>query len=288
MHIKTVDFFSENAPKDFTESIHETGFAILSNHTVDQSLVSDVLNEWKEYFAQETDVKLKDLPEKGRQDGYFPFKIEKAKDNPYSNLMEYFHYYKHRGLPEGLSNKTEKLYSMMESVALKLAEWLDDNTPTDIRAQFETSIPEMLKDSSNSVMRIIHYPPLDGSEDPGEVRAAEHEDICMITLICGATSKGLQVKDKAGNWHELTPSADQIAVNAGDMLQQLTNGFYKSTTHRVVNPEGEDFSQPRYSLPFFFHPWPEAKIGDGMTAKEFLRQRLIDNKVFDEDAELEL
>ena len=55
-------------------------------------------------------------------------------------------------------------------------------------------------------------------------------------------------------WKAITPEADEIVVNVGDMLQRLTNNFLRSTTHRVVNPPREEWHLPRLSIPFFLHP----------------------------------
>ena len=286
MYVRTVDFTANNACDEFTKSIHETGFAVIKNHPISQDLIDQVLDEWQAFFKD--DKKHSYLPEPGKQDGYFPYKIENAKGSEYSNLMEYFHYFQQCGLPEGMSEVTKKLFTQMQNVALTLVDWLDEMTPKETSKNFEMPIREMVKDSPNSLMRIIHYPPLDGSETPGEIRAGEHEDIDLITLICGATTEGLQAKDNEGNWHAVRASADMIVVNAGDMLQELSQGYYRSTTHRVINPEGAVNNKPRYSMPFFFHPWPEVKLSENVIVKDFLKKRLVETGVFDESQDLKV
>ena len=92
------------------------------------------------------------------------------------------------------------------------------------------------------------------------MRAGAHEDINLITLLVGASAAGLEVKSRKGEWVPFTADADTIVVNIGDMLQRLTNHVYPSTTHRVVNPPGEQARQPRYSTPFFLHPNPDFLI----------------------------
>jgi len=111
----------------------------------------------------------------------------------------------------------------------------------------------------NSILRPIHYPPIT-APDVSNVRAGAHEDINLITLLVGASAEGLEVKSHAGEWVPFTAEADTIVVNIGDMLQRLTNHVYPSTTHRVVNPPGENALKPRYSVPFFLHPNPEFLI----------------------------
>jgi isopenicillin N synthase-like dioxygenase len=142
----------------------------------------------------------------------------------------------------------------------------------------------------NSVLRQIHYFPIENPDSvPADaVRAAEHGDINLITLLMGASSDGLQVQRKDGKWLSITALPDQLVVNVGDMLERLTNKKLKSTIHRVVNPPREKMNFSRYSIPFFMHPRSEMDLtclencitGDStkqfedITAGEFLEQRL--------------
>ena len=113
--------------------------------------------------------------------------------------------------------------------------------------------------NGNSILRPIHYPPIT-SEPKNAVRAAEHEDINLITLLMGASADGLQVLNKNGDWISVTALPDQIVVNVGDMLQRLTNNKLKSTTHRVVNPPKEKWGTSRFSIPYFLHPRAEVSL----------------------------
>lgn len=114
-------------------------------------------------------------------------------------------------------------------------------------------------DQGNSILRAIHYPPI--TEEPkSAIRAEQHEDINLITLLVGASAEGLQVLDKNNNWVPVITEGEEIVVNVGDMLQRLTNGYLKSTTHRVVNPPREKWGEPRLSIPFFLHPVSEMDL----------------------------
>jgi isopenicillin N synthase-like dioxygenase len=144
----------------------------------------------------------------------------------------------------------------------------------------------------NSILRPIHYFPI---EDPDSVpadavRAAEHGDINLITLLMGASADGLQVLRRDGKWIPITALPEQLVVNVGDMLERLTNKKLKSTIHRVVNPPRHLMNTPRYSIPFFMHPRSEMnltalpscvdeahpKLWKDITAGEFLNQRLLE------------
>jgi isopenicillin N synthase-like dioxygenase len=148
-------------------------------------------------------------------------------------------------------------------------------------------------DSGNSILRPIHYPPIEADDIPNE-RAGAHEDINLITLLVGASAAGLEVRSRKGEWVPFTADADTIVVNIGDMLQRLTNHVYPSTTHRVVNPPGADARKPRYSVPFFLHPNPDfvidvlpstvtadnpSRYPEPITAQGYLEQRLREIKL---------
>ncbi len=143
---------------------------------------------------------------------------------------------------------------------------------------------KMTKDG-NSILRLLHYPPIPEGTDPRCVRAAAHEDINFITILPAATASGLQLKDRDGQWLDVDSEPDTLIVDVGDMLARLTNDVLPSTTHRVINPQdGKNAS--RYSMPFFMHPHPEAMLsclpscrGAGakyadITGHDFLMQRL--------------
>ena len=144
----------------------------------------------------------------------------------------------------------------------------------------------------NSILRAIHYFPIENPDSvPADaVRAAEHGDINLITLLMGASADGLQVLRRDGKWIPITALPEQIVVNVGDMLSRHTNNKLKSTIHRVVNPPRELMHTSRYSIPFFMHPRTEMDLTclDGCidaenpkaypdtTAGEFLTERLIE------------
>ena len=108
------------------------------------------------------------------------------------------------------------------------------------------------------------------------MRSAPHEDIDLLTILPAASAPGLQARDLQGAWHSIECDPGQLAINAGDMLQMATKGHFPSTTHQVVNPDGEGSRNPRFSMPFFFHPHPHVRLSDKYTAREYLEERLHD------------
>ena len=274
------------------------GFVAIRNHGIPNEVLTDLYREVKNFFDLSERVKMQyDDSMGGGQRGYTGFGKEHAKNRNAGDLKEFWHFgqYTERAtveVPSYPANKVvaelpsfnkagETIYKaleetgiqMLRAIALHLA--LDEN-------YFDDKVRY-----GNSILRAIHYPPITG--DPKDaIRAGEHEDINLITLLVGASADGLEVLNKNGDWIGVTEVEDHIVVNVGDMLQRLTNDQLKSTTHRVVNPPQELWGTPRYSIPFFLHPRPEVLLDclpqciseespkkyEDCSAMEFLIQRL--------------
>lgn len=275
MHVLTVDFKAPDAHELFAKSLIETGFAVVKNHPINMSLVNEAYQDWIEFFAH--DDKFNYMFDKEKQDGYFPLAIaEIAKGHKVKDIKEFYQIYPWGRYPSDVGTATKKLYADLVSLGATLLQWIEDNTPHEISSKFSMPLSKMIQDSDMSMLRILHYPPLAGTEDPGAIRAAAHEDINLITLLPAATTPGLQVKDVNGHWHEVSCDPGTIVVNTGDMLQMCSKNFYKSTTHRVMNPVGEAAKQPRLSMPLFLHPRPDVKLSDKYTSAQYLLERLTE------------
>lgn len=279
MQVLTVDFTQNDAAKMFAESLKNTGFAVIKNHPIDFERVKTVYQEWRDFFA--SDDKNKYLYNKESQDGYYPVSIsETAKGNTVKDIKEFYSYYPWGKYPHNVSDLLKHLYNDLLSVATTLLQWLEVQTVADIREQFSMPLSEMIKASPRSQLRILHYPPLTGKEEEGAVRSAAHEDIDLLTILVAGTTPGLQVKDSQGNWHDVQCDPGTIVVNAGDMLQMCSKGYYCSTTHRVKNPTGEAAKQSRMSMPLFLHPHDHVRLSDTYTAREYLVERLKELGVY--------
>ena len=271
MNIKTIDYNSQTAKKDFFTSLHETGFAVIENHPISKDDLNAIYSSWKNFFN--SDKKNLWLRDPIKQDGYFPFKSENAKSSSYKDLKEFYHVYPWGKVPNELETITRKMYDELNKIGVELLSWLDDEMPKNISNILSEELSKMMMHSEQSLLRILHYPPLEDEVEVGASRAAEHEDINLITLLLAGSEPGLQAKDIDGNWHEIACSAGMISVNNGDMLSLASDGFFPSTPHRVVNPE-ENKNISRFSMPMFLHPRPDVKLKDDFTADQFLQQRL--------------
>jgi len=272
MDVRTVKYTEENAPSIFTQSLHQTGFSILKNHPIDPSLISDVYEEWSMFFSN--GIKEKYLFNKNTQDGFFPFKSENAKGNPNKDLKEFFHFYPWGIFPEELSSKTKTLFNQLVLLTETLLGWIEKESPENVKILFSTPLPDMIDSSRNNLLRIIHYPPLKKNEDRKAMRGAAHEDINLITLLVSGTEPGLQVKDNNGKWHSIICDPGSIAVNTGDMLREVSQGYFPSTTHKVINPKSTEENISRYSMPLFLHPKSTVRLSKKYIAEEYLNERL--------------
>lgn len=285
MNIQVVDFTSNDAAKNFETSLRETGFGVLSNHPIDPKLVTEVYALWERFFT--TDIK--DNPEfafnSKNHTGYIPFELsETAKGNTIKDLKAFYHYYYDWGvIPDFLKEKTDQLCHQLIEMGSTLLRWVEDNAPQSVTSSLSENLTDMIKNSKRSLYRPIYYPPLKGNEPANAIRAAEHEDINFLTLLPAATAKGLQAKARNGEWLPVPCEPGWIIINVGDMLQEASQGYYPSTTHRVVNPEGEDTSKPRMSMPLFLHPRDEVRLSQKHTALSYREERYRELGLLNED-----
>lgn len=277
--------------------IKDYGFIVLKDHEVSPSLLNEAYEILAKLYALPEKKKLSYVSELGGgQRGYTAFGKEHAKGSPVMDLKEFWHvgrevedghpfakYYPKNIWPDDTVPEFkpvfEKLYSQLEKAGIQMMEAL--SYPLQVEKDFFTKMVV----EGNSILRLLHYPPIPEGVDPRCVRAAAHEDINFITILPAATTSGLQLKDRDGTWLDIESDYGTLIVDAGDMLARITNDVIPSTTHRVINPQdGKNAS--RYSMPFFMHPHPEsllsclpscrgagAKYAD-ITAHEFLMQRL--------------
>jgi len=275
MNVDVVDYTAADAPQKFTESLRETGFAVLVDHPLPQQLVQRIYDEWLQFF--DSDDKFKYRFSDDNQDGYFgPDVSETAKGNTVRDLKEFFHVYPWGRYPTEVSDAALEYAEQAKVIANTLLGWVQDNTPPEVTKLFSRPLDQMMEGSTRTLLRVLRYPPLTGSEQPGAVRAASHEDINLLTVLPAANEPGLQVLDTAGNWHEVPCDFGSLVINCGDMLQLASGGYYPSTSHRVMNPTGEGAKRSRLSLPLFLHPADDVVLAEGRTAFSFLQERIAE------------
>ncbi len=246
------------------EAFHDVGFVGVVNHGISKTLIDDFYKYAYEFFRLSTDKKLDyEVRDLAGQRGYTAFGKEHAKQSTVADLKEFFQIGQmvedddpiKKNYPDNIivdevpqfTDNGHQLYKAFEKAGAALLEAISIylNLGTDY---FKPKIH-----NGNSILRAIHYPPIT-TEPASAIRAEQHEDINLITLLVGASAGGLQLQNMDDEWLDIVPGEGEIVVNVGDMLQRLTNDYLKSTTHRVVNPPKELWHTPRLSIPFFLHP----------------------------------
>jgi isopenicillin N synthase-like dioxygenase len=274
--IDLADFLSNDAQRkqDFVNALgkayEEIGFVAVRGHLLKDETSSKLYQACQDFFSLSDEQKRKyEIPGLAGQRGYTSFGKEHAKGRNEGDLKEFWHFGQ---IVEGddpiKSEYPENIYvdeiPDFGKYGIEAYKALEETGKHMLRAiAIYLGLNEFYFDDKihhgNSILRPIHYPPIT-DEPKSAVRAAEHEDINLITLLMGASAEGLQVLNKQNEWVDITALPEQLVVNVGDMLQRLTNNVLKSTTHRVVNPPKEKWSSPRFSIPFFLHPRSEMRL----------------------------
>jgi isopenicillin N synthase-like dioxygenase len=276
------------------EGFRYFGFIVLKDHGVSRDLLARAYEMSRAFFALPEDAKRDFMRGVDGQRGYTPFGREHAKTSTVGDLKEFFHVGREFAFASPLANlyppnvwPTEptrfretflSLYDALEEAGFAMLEALEPSL------KLQRGYFRKMATNGNSILRLLHYPPIAPDADQNAVRAAAHEDINLITILVAAEGGGLELLDRDGKWLAVETDPDNLIVDAGDMLARATNDVIPATTHRVVNPRGPNVS--RYSMPFFMHPHAAAVLecipsckGTGakfppITADAFLKQRL--------------
>ncbi|MFN4763985.1 isopenicillin N synthase family dioxygenase [Gillisia sp. Q332] len=300
------DFLSDDPKrkKKFVNEIgkayEEIGFVSLKNHFLSDQLVEELYKEVKAFFELPLEIKRKyEIEGLGGQRGYISFGKEHAKGKKEGDLKEFWHFGQKPTADAELIEEYPKNVQVEElkdfnHTGMEAYRMLEKTGIYVLRALalyigLDEHYFNHWASNGNSILRPIHYPPI--KEEPqGAERAGAHGDINLITLLMGASTGGLQVLRKDGQWIDAIPKDDELVINVGDMLERLTNNKLRSTIHKVINPPKEDWDKPRYSIPFFMHPRSEMPLNcleeciseenpkhyEDITAGEFLHQRLVE------------
>jgi isopenicillin N synthase-like dioxygenase len=308
MSIPTVDLadFLNGDPakkRSFVQALgkayEEVGFVAVKNHGIPDGLIEDLYKYVQEFFSLPLEQKKKyEIKGLAGQRGYTSFGKEHAKGSDAPDLKEFFQYgqvardnYKDEFYPDNV--KVEQVAAFNETFDNAYRAFEKSGTALLQAIALYLGLDEHYFDqyvfNGNSILRAIHYPPI--TETPkSAIRAEQHEDINLITLLVGASADGLEILTKQDEWVPVTSLPEHIVVNVGDMLQRLTNNKLRSTTHRVVNPKREFWHTSRFSIPFFLHPKSSMSLEclpncvdennplayDVATAGEYLNERLVE------------
>lgn len=289
--IPTVSLRGNDVAPAVGAALREVGFLNLVDHGVTDELIAGAYAAAQDFFARpEAEKRRFTVAGALGQRGYTATGGEKAAGAAAADLKEFYQI----GPPEpdapggpnvwpddAFRDAVEPLYAALRSAALRVAAAVSEDLG--LGADF---LPDRIA-GGESILRLIHYPPVPANAPPAATRAAAHADINLLTLLVGATSAGLEIESRDGSgWLPVVAEPGQIVADSGDMLQNLTGGVIRSTVHRVVNPPGAAAREARLSLPFFCHPRPDVDLTPldlpgatpdrfrPLTAGEFLTERL--------------
>ena len=282
-----------NSINILSDALEDHGFFSITEHGLSNKLVDKCYQLSKQFFDLEYEIKNKysSVGSKGAR-GYTPKGIETAVGENVPDQKEFWHHGPvvddtfDQKIPKNIiieempefNKYYDELYLELHKIGSRVLSVIA--LSLEIDKNFFTPWIE----KGNSLLRSIHYPPVDSNLNPHRARA--HEDINLITLLIGAEEGGLEVLNKDGSWIKVSPSSEAIVCNIGDMMQLVTDKKLKSTTHRVIQDKLTE-SKPRYSIPFFLHPAPSINLksifrdnDEGILANDFLDQRLKEIKLY--------
>jgi len=275
MTVAVVDMRSAEAEGAFIETLRHTGFAVLRNPPLDAARMQRMAEGWREFFLGEDkwDYRAETVAS-GNTSGYIPPDVsETAVGHTVKDLKEFFHIVPTTKLPPALAG--DALAHLEEAFALgqRLLDWIDLHCdrllPRNLRGHLADSLSR-----EDSLLRILHYPPLSGDEPAGAVRAAAHEAINLLTLLPVSAEPGLQVLGRDGQWHDVPGEPSDVIINSGDMLQEASARSLPSTSHRVINPPDAVSNLSRISMPYFLAPRLDVRLSERHTAGSYLTERL--------------
>lgn len=303
LDLRRLDSAPDQLVAEAGSAYREYGFCGFCGHGLDDRVIGEAYDVFRQFFALPEEVKLRYRAAPGGQRGYTPFGIEQAREHAVPDLKEFWHVGREMGnenpWPDVLQpnvwpseipdfrDKSLALYAALDGLGVRILQIIARFLGLD-QDWFAPHIQ-----SGNSILRAIHYPPVGAQATPA-VRAARHEDINLITLLIGSSEAGLEILARDRTWVPVTSIEGTIVVNIGDMMKRLTNHVLPSTPHRVVNPPAARSGEPRFSIPFFLHPNPDFLIRtlpgcvsadnpdrypEPITANDFLEQRLREIKL---------
>lgn len=304
--VNLADFLSDDKSRkekfinEIGNAYENIGFVALKGHFLDDTLIDNLYSEIKKFFDLPINIKEQyEIPGIGGQRGYVSFGKESAKGKKEGDLKEFWHFGQYVSTDSKYADEYPKNVNVNElskfnEIGKETYQMLEKTAKYVLRSLAlhlsleETYFDDFIK-NGNSILRPIHYPPIE-TEPRGAERAAAHGDINLITLLMGAQGKGLQVQNLEGDWIDAIAEPNEIMINVGDMLSRHSNNKLKSTVHRVTNPPKEMWGTSRYSIPFFMHPISEMKLDvlenctdennpkqfEDITAGEYLNQRLLE------------
>ena len=269
MDLSLIDYESPRVGVEVASSLHETGFCVLVNHPIENDLINRVYADWSAFFDSE--AKLQYLFSPSAQDGYFPRaavgEVPVNRDD-----KEFYHLFSWGRVPREVSGAALEYRRRAMQIGSELLAMIEQSTPPGVRSGFSMPLSRMLVGGEkNTLLRILRYPSTDEAR-PGLLRAGEHSDTNLLTVLAAGSAPGLEIR-QGELWREVPWSPGSLTINAGSMLEMVSGGYYPSAFHRVVKPIDEAAPRPRLAMPLVLHPADEVVLEGSTTARAYLAGR---------------
>jgi isopenicillin N synthase-like dioxygenase len=277
MGLAVVDFRSPHAPRELERSLHECGFVVLTNHSIDWQMVTGIYAEWDRFFQGDAKHRYPFSPR--RQDGYFARPrggegTSKGGRVDGRDDKEFYHLFPWGRIPTEVSGDAMAYRSLTMDLGLTILRWLDENAPDHATRRFPMTLQESIEGGQEqTLLRIIRYPPLASSCDPRKThRSGAHVDTNFITILPSGSAPGLEVC-VGGSWVEVPWAPGSLVINTGAMLHMISGGYFPAVEHRVTVPSHAVGQRQRMAMPLFLHPRGDLLLDDTQTAAQFLEAR---------------
>jgi len=286
------------------DAINKIGFFYITNFGLSQDEVDEQFAIGKEFFELPIDEKLKyraDL-ENGGYNGYKPMGIRQLKPGIFDNTEIYnvpkFTSAYERQHPTVIKDQ----WAAIEKFGRHIHEEVVGRLLVLIAIILELPEDYFLKhhryeEKSDCHLRYMKYHsrPADVNAQLDGVWVKGHTDFGSLTLLFRQPVAALQVRTPSEEWKYVKPYPGSITVNIADSLSFLTNGFLKSSIHRVVAPPPDQAHLDRLGVLYFVRPedalelrpvdspvmkrlgYTKAGEGEGMTAGEWVKARVKTN-----------
>lgn len=284
--------------KDVRAGLHRVGFLGVKNTRVNQQIIDRMYTCMEEFFKFDRDLKMEvsAMPTNGQR-GYVHFGGEAAKGRSVGDAKEYYHIGKEIDLLTAqrlnmYQNSWPSFYNLKDP-AVAFYDHIEEYGTLfkeifSLMLHQEKDFFKKRAGCERTICRMIYYPNIE--EPDGAVWAAAHTDINLFTILPKSTAEGLEVLNDEGEWVPVFIKEDAFIINAGDILEAYSNGYIKSSMHRVRRPDNMD--RDRYSCVFFNAPnddtivypieeWIEKSGGKRKfieaTFRELFMERMADN-----------
>ncbi|KAJ5874806.1 uncharacterized protein N7529_003236 [Penicillium soppii] len=255
--------------KQLFEAIQKIGFFYIVNFGLSQEDVDRQFSIGKELFKLPIEEKLKYRAEleKGGYNGYKPMGLREISPGVFDKT-EIYNIPKF--IPE-LELPQPDIVNNNRPIIESFARHIHDEVVRKLLVLFAIilELPEdyFLKvhrydKKSDCHLRYMKYHRRtdEENEKSSGIWSKGHTDFGSLTLLFRQPVAALQVRTPEGEWKWVKPCAGSITVNLADSLQFLTNGFLKSSIHRVVAPPPDQRDVDRLGVLYFVRPEDDLEL----------------------------